>query len=114
VGNAKDLKRQSKLITTITGSLYNFLRFEVRLREARGDALEIVFSNAALFSEALRHSTEGFKNQINQRQGSSHRWLSQRSQADVLIFTLPLPTRLLAEHRARAPARCRRRNRTRR
>jgi hypothetical protein len=97
VGNAKELKRQSKLITTITGSLYNFLRFEVRLGEARGDTLEIVFSNAALFSEALRHSTEGFMNQINQRQGSGHRWMSRRDQADVIVFTLPLPRRLLAE-----------------
>jgi hypothetical protein len=97
VGNAKDLKRQSKLITTITGTLYNFLHFEVRLGEARGDALEIVFSNAALFSEALRHSTEGFMNQINKRQGSSHRWLSRRDRPDVIVFTLPLPSRLLAE-----------------
>ena len=97
VGSAAELKRQSKLITTITGSLYNFLRFEVRLGEERGDALEIVFSNAALFSEALRHSTEGFMNQINQRQGSAHRWSSRRDQADVVVFTLPLPRRLVAE-----------------
>jgi hypothetical protein len=97
VSNAAELKRQSKLITTITGSLYNFLSFEVRIAEGRGDALEIVFSNAALFSEALRHSTEGFMNQINQRQGSSHRWLSRRDQPDVIVFTLPLPSRLVAE-----------------
>ena len=97
VDNAEALKRQSKLITTITGSLYNFLRFEVRLGEERGDTLEIVFSNAALFSEALRHSTEGFMNQINQRQGSAHRWSSRRVQADVIVFTLPLPRRLVAE-----------------
>jgi hypothetical protein len=97
VGTAKGVKRQATLITTITGTLYNFLRFEVRLREERGDALEIVFSNAALFSEALRHSTEGFMNQINQRQGSSLRWSSRRAPADVVTFTLPLPSRLLAE-----------------
>jgi hypothetical protein len=97
VESAVELKRQSKLITTITGSLYNFLRFEVRIAVERGDALEIVFSNAALFSEALRHSTEGFMNQINKRQGSSHRWLSRRDQPDVIIFTLPLPSRLVSE-----------------
>jgi len=97
VGSAEELKRQSKLFTTISGTLYNFLRFEVRLAEGRGDALEIVFSNAALFSEALRHSTEGFMNQINQRQGSSLRWSSRREQPGVVVFTLPLPSRLLAE-----------------
>ena len=31
VANVKDLKRQSKLITSINGSLYNFLSFEVRI-----------------------------------------------------------------------------------
>ena len=96
VANADELKRQSKLITTITGTLYNFLRFEVRLEKERGDALEIVFSNAALFSEALRHSTEGFMNQINQRQGSAHRWISRREGRDVIVFSLPLPSRLVA------------------
>lgn len=97
VASAAELKRSSKLITTITGSLYNFLQFQVRLGEGRGDALEIVFSNAKAFSEALRHSTEGFMNQINVRQGSSHRWLSRRDQPDVIVFTLPLPSRLVAE-----------------
>jgi hypothetical protein len=96
VASAQDLKRQSKLITTITGSLYDFLRFEVRLREEQDAALEIVFANAALFSEALRHSTEGFMNKINDRQGSAHRWLSRREQPDVVVFTLPLPSRFLA------------------
>jgi hypothetical protein len=94
--SARQLKRHATLITTITGTLYNFLRFEVRLREEAGNALEIVYSNAALFSEALRHSTEGFMNQINQRQRSKLRWSSRREQADVVVFTLPLPSRLAA------------------
>lgn len=95
--SAAELRRSAKLITTINGSLYNFLQFEVRIAEGRGDALEIVYSNAAHFSEALRHSTEGFMNQINVRQGSSHRWLSRRDKPDVIVFTLPLPSRLVSE-----------------
>jgi hypothetical protein len=94
--SARDVKRQATLITTINGTLYNFLKFEVRLREGRGDALEIVYANAALFSEALRHSTEGFMNQINRRQGSKLQWMSRREQADVVVFTLPLPSRFVA------------------
>lgn len=93
--SARQLKRHATLITTITGTLYSFLRFEVRLREER-ESLEIVYSNAALFSEALRHSTEGFMNQINQRQRSKLRWSSRREQPDVVVFTLPLPSRLAA------------------
>src|SRR5262245_14506016 len=97
VATADELKRRSKLITTINGSLYNFLRFEVRIGAARGDALEIVYSNAAAFSEALRYSTEGFLNQVNKRQGSNHRWLSQRPQPDSIIYTLPLPSLLVSD-----------------
>ncbi len=94
VQSKDQLTRQAKLITTITGSLYNFLAFEVRLAED-GEALEIVYGQAALFSDALRHSTEGFMNQINHRQGSSQRWTSARTRPDTIVFTLPLPSRLL-------------------
>jgi hypothetical protein len=90
--DAEELKRQSKLITSITGSLYNFLRFEVRLEGERGEALEIVYSNAAPFSDALRYSTEGFMNQVSLRLGAEHRWSSQRPRADVVVFALRLPS----------------------
>ncbi|HBZ70289.1 MAG TPA: hypothetical protein DEP35_11370, partial [Deltaproteobacteria bacterium] len=90
-----DLIRQSKLITTITGTLYNFLTFEVRLEPDRRDELQIYYGNAASFSEALRYTTEGFMNQINKRQKSAARWCSRRERPDLVIFTLPLPKRLL-------------------
>jgi hypothetical protein len=95
VFSARQLERQAKLITTITGTLYNFLRFEVRVRPEAG-ALEIVYANAGLFSEALRHSTEGFMNQINHRQRSKLCWSSRRERADMVVFTLPIPSRLAA------------------
>jgi hypothetical protein len=95
VANAADLKRQSTLITTITGTFYNFLRFEVRINRERGDTLEIIYANAALFSEALRYSSEGFMNQINRRQGSKVTWSSRREKPDVVVFTLPLPSRFV-------------------
>ena len=94
VESAADLKRQSTLITTITGTFYNFLRFGVRINRERGNTLEIIYENAALFSEALRYSSEGFMNQINRRQGSKLSWSSRREQPDVVVFTLPLPSRL--------------------
>jgi len=88
-----NLVRRSKLITTINGSLFNFLTTEVRLNPERRDCLEIVYRNAAGFSEALRYTTEGFMNQINKRQGSARRWSSSRVKPDLVIFTLPLPRR---------------------
>jgi hypothetical protein len=96
-GRAKsreDLIRQSKLITTITGTLYNFLQFEVHLVPGRDDLLEIIYANAASFSEPLRYTTEGFMNQINVRQGSARRWTSERLSSDKIAFHLPVPKRI--------------------
>lgn len=90
------LRRQAKLITTITANLYNFLQFEVRMDSERGDQLEIVYGNAGAFSEALRLTTEGFMNQINVRQGSQRRWTSERVRPDRIVFRMPLPSRLAA------------------
>jgi hypothetical protein len=91
---ADNLIRRTKLITTITGSLFNFLTSDVRLNPEQGDSLEILYSNAAGYSEALRYTTEGFMNQINKRQGSSKRWSSNRVRSDLVVFTLRLPRRL--------------------
>jgi hypothetical protein len=87
------LRRQAKLITTITATLYNFLRFDVRLDPARADRLEIVYDDAAPFSEALRLTTEGFMNQINVRQGSQRRWTSERERPERIVFRMQLPSR---------------------
>jgi hypothetical protein len=99
-GKAKsreDLFRQAKLITTITGTLYSFLQFEVRPMPDRNDQLEILYRNATAFTEALRYTTEGFMNQINLRQGSKRRWTSERLSSDLVAFRLPLPSHMGAE-----------------
>jgi len=87
------LLRQSKLITTVTGTLYSYLQTSVRFAED-GAQLEIVYANAALFSEPLRLSTEGFMNRINERQGSARRWTSERTRPDEIVFRMKLPARL--------------------
>ncbi|HME73783.1 MAG TPA: hypothetical protein VKM54_28555 [Myxococcota bacterium] len=88
------LLRQAKLITTITGTLYHFLEFQVRLDPESGGELEIHYGNAAAFSEALRYTTEGFMNQIHKRQKSPAQWASKRLRPDLVVFPLPLPQRL--------------------
>jgi hypothetical protein len=88
-----EVVRQSRLITSITGSLYNFLQIEVRL-DPKSENLEILYGNAGPFSEALRYSTEGFMNQINKRQKSQRRWTSERPARDRIVFRMPLPDRL--------------------
>ena len=93
VQSREDLVRQSRLISSITGSLYNFLQIEVRVGDGEG-SLQIVYENAAPFSEALRFSTEGFMNQINKRQKSARRWTSERPRPDRIVFEMAVPVRL--------------------
>jgi hypothetical protein len=90
-----ELLRQAKLITTVTGALYSFLTTSVRISRD-GSQLEIVYANAALFREALRFSTEGFMNRVNERQGSARRWSSERARPDEIVYSMPLPSRLAA------------------
>ena len=97
VSTRDQLVRRAKLITTITGTLYNFLTFEVRTDPERSDHLEILYGNAKAFSEALRHTTEGFMNQINTRQGSARCWTSQRRRPDQVVFRMPLSSRLIGD-----------------
>ena len=95
VKSRAELIRQARLITTITGTLYNFLEFEVKIDETKTRSLEIHYGNAAVFAEVLRYNTEGFMNQINRRQGSKRVWSSQRIAPDHLVFRLALPSRLV-------------------
>lgn len=89
----EDLLRQTKLISSIVPALYNFLQVTVRL-SADGQFVEIVYANAAPFSEALRISTEGFMNRVNERQGSSRTWASERTQPDEIVYRMRVPDRL--------------------
>ena len=94
VQSREDLVRQSRLISSITGSLYNFLQIDVRMSDDQAASLQIVYENAAPFSEALRYSTEGFMNQINKRQKSAQRWTSARLRPDRIVFEMSVPGRL--------------------
>jgi hypothetical protein len=89
-----ELARQAKLISTVTSALYSFLQTSVRIAPD-GVSLEIVYANAAAFREALRYSTEGFMNRVNERQGSSRRWTSERTRPDEIVFRMPLPVDLV-------------------
>ena len=55
---------------------------------------QIVYANAAEFTEPLRYTSEGFMNGINAMQGSSRRWTSERPFPDRVVFRLAIPSRL--------------------
>jgi hypothetical protein len=55
-----------------------------------------VYGNAGAFAEPLIHTTVGFLNQINQRQGSKRGWAARREGTDQVVFTMDLPERFTA------------------
>jgi hypothetical protein len=93
-GSRDALLRQTKLITTITSTFYNFLAVSVGIDKDRPNELSITYANAAMFNEPLRYSTEGFMNGINAMQGSARQWTSERAAPDRIVFRLVLPSRL--------------------
>jgi hypothetical protein len=91
VASRQQLIKRARLITTIVGTFYDFLEVSVALE---GDELVIVYGNARAFTDALIHTTVGFQNQINARQGSKLCWRGTRTRPDQVRFVLPLPKRL--------------------
>jgi len=85
---------QAKLITSLTAAFYNYLETSVGIDPENPKRLQIVYANAAAFPEALRYATEGFMSRINERQGSSRRWHSERVRPDRIVFWMELPGRL--------------------
>jgi hypothetical protein len=88
VQSRRSLLRQARLVMSVTESLYDFLETAVAIE---GGRLRIHYANAALFTEALRYTTEGFMNEINRQQGASRSWTSERVAPDRLRFQLELP-----------------------
>jgi hypothetical protein len=85
---------QAKLIASLTAAFYNFLETNVGIDPENPHRLQIVYTNAALFPDALRYATEGFMSRINERQGSTRGWLSERTMPDRIVFWMDLPGRL--------------------
>jgi hypothetical protein len=85
---------QAKLIASLTAAFYSFLEMNVGIDPKNPHCLQIVFTNASLFPDALRYATEGFMSRINERQGSSRRWRSERPTPDRIVFSMDLPERL--------------------
>jgi len=84
------LVSRSRLISSVTGTFYNFLEFDVAANE---DCLDIIYRNARAFEQPLIHTTVGFMNQINARQNSKRRFSGERIGPDEVRFRMPLSQR---------------------
>ena len=84
-----DVLRQSRLVCTLTSTLYDFI--ETRAEIVDGRQLQILFEGAREFPEALRYSTEGFLNEMTRRK--TRFWGSDRPSPDLLVFALEIRPR---------------------
>jgi hypothetical protein len=91
VETQQQLIRQARLIATVTGTFYDFLEVDVKLES---DGLCIAYRNARAFGDPLIHTTVGFMNQVNVRQGSKRRWTGSRTRPEEVRFHMRLPKRL--------------------
>ena len=91
----EELLRQSKLVITVTATLYNFIAAAVRISEG-GNRLEIVYGNAAAFPEPMRFLIEGYLTRVNEWQRSPRRWTSTRTRPSEIVFSMELSRRLAA------------------
>lgn len=85
---------QAKLIASLTAAFYNFLETNVGIDPENPQRLQIVYTNASAFPDGLRYATEGFMSRINERQGSTRGWRSERTTPDRIVFWMDLPGRL--------------------
>ena len=81
----------AKLVASLTATFYNFLDTNVGIDPEDPGRLQIVFANADEFPEALRYATEGFMSRINELQGSTLPWRSERAAASRIVFWMELP-----------------------
>jgi hypothetical protein len=88
----ESLIRQARLITTITGTLFNFLEVDVGIESGH---LHLTYRNARTLDGPILHTTVGFMNEINARQGNPRSWTSERLGPDTLRFKVALPKHLI-------------------
>jgi hypothetical protein len=85
----EDVLRQSRLVSTLTSTLYDFITSRAEIVD--GDRLQIVFENANSFPDSIRYSTEGFLNEMTNRK--NRLWQSERPTPDRVVFTLEIRPR---------------------
>ncbi len=87
---------QMRLTTSVTLSYFNFIEIKVQIDPRHPNVLQIIYVNTDPFPEALRYSTEGFMDQLNQVRGSSKSWTSDRV-GNRIVFSLELKARSEAD-----------------
>ena len=80
--------RDLRLLTTLSGSILNFSRWEARPDPDRERRYRIEVNEARDFPEVLAWRSDGFINEMATRHGDKDLWTWKRESPDVVLFPM--------------------------
>ena len=80
--------RDLRLLTTLSGSIYNFTRWESQIDPEIGNRYKIQVSDAKAFPDLMGCAAEGFINRMAKQHGQADLWRWQRAAPDLIVFRM--------------------------
>jgi len=80
--------RDLRLLTTLSGSIYNFTRWESQIDPEIRNRYKIRVSDAKAFPDNMGWAAEGFINRMAKQHGQPDLWRWQRAAPDLIVFCM--------------------------
>jgi len=80
--------RDLRLLTTLSGSIYNFMRWESQVDPEIRNRYQIQVSEATAFPDDMGWAAEGFINRMAKQHGDPDLWRWQRVAPDLIVFRM--------------------------
>ena len=80
--------RDLRLLTTLSGSIYNFMRWESQVDPEIRNRYKIQVSEARAFPDDMGWAAEGFINRMAKQHGDPDLWRWQRPAPDLIVFRM--------------------------
>jgi len=80
--------RDLRLLTTLSGSIYNFMRWESQVDPEIRNRYQIQVSEATAFPDDMGWAAEGFINRMAKQHGQADLWRWQRVAPDLIVFRM--------------------------
>jgi len=80
--------RDLRLLTTLSGSIYNFMRWEAQIDPEIRNRYKIQVTEATAFPDDMGWAAEGFINRMAKQHGDPDLWRWQRTAPDLMVFRM--------------------------
>ena len=80
--------RDLRLLTTLSGSIYNFTRWESQIDPEIPNRYKIRVSDSKAFPDMMGCAAEGFINRMAKQHGQADLWRWQRAAPDLIVFCM--------------------------